>query len=474
MLFRPLTEKKILGMKIPFTPGVIPRRRGKLAESIGDTVGRQLLTEDAFQRMLQGEEMQKKVRSFIREIMNSLEEEERSLEEILADIIPDSEKRSNIENEFKKLTSRGIQSLLSKEKIGELIINELEDIETEKISNYFNTDEYKELRIKLRDFLLNNLHQESTKERLTIFIEEKLDHIKEGGQTVDGILPEGINQGLKEWLSEQGPEIVEGLVDFLNSESTKSKINHKIEEFLNNNPLMQMVGGFIDEDKIIDQFLDHIINFLREEDNQEELISQIDQLLDSILETELRTLINKLDDDNLEEISEFLLTRLASKDMLDTLFDGLEKTFSQGLEKAQDLEGKVNINIMIEEVIDNLMGSQFLFEFLESWIYDQVDDLSNRPLKSYFENVQTETVHKLESGLLACLEYVTENHLGRVFANLDFEEMVIKQVNTFDVLEVEALILNVIETELKAITWFGAVLGLVLGLITPAISVFMG
>jgi hypothetical protein len=90
--------------------------------------------------------------------MNSLEEEERSLEEILADIIPDSEKRSNIENEFKKLTSRGIQSLLSKEKIGELIINELEDIETEKISNYFNTDEYKELRIKLRDFLLNNLH----------------------------------------------------------------------------------------------------------------------------------------------------------------------------------------------------------------------------------------------------------------------------------------------------------------------------
>ena len=51
--------------------------------------------------------------------------------------------------------------------------------------------------------------------------------------------------------------------------------------------------------------------------------------------------------------------------------------------------------------------------------------------------------------------------------------MVVNKVNSFDVLEVEELLLDVIETELKAITWFGAVLGLFMGLITPMLHIFI-
>jgi uncharacterized membrane protein YheB (UPF0754 family) len=46
MLFRPLTEKRIGGIRIPFTPGILPRERGKLADSIGRMVERELLTEE--------------------------------------------------------------------------------------------------------------------------------------------------------------------------------------------------------------------------------------------------------------------------------------------------------------------------------------------------------------------------------------------------------------------------------------------
>lgn len=46
MLFRPLTEKRLLGMRIPFTPGVIPRQRAELADRIGAMVSQELLTEE--------------------------------------------------------------------------------------------------------------------------------------------------------------------------------------------------------------------------------------------------------------------------------------------------------------------------------------------------------------------------------------------------------------------------------------------
>lgn len=48
MLFRPIREIRILGVRLPFTPGVIPRQRGELAQSIGRMVARDLLTDDVF------------------------------------------------------------------------------------------------------------------------------------------------------------------------------------------------------------------------------------------------------------------------------------------------------------------------------------------------------------------------------------------------------------------------------------------
>lgn len=48
MLFRPLRERRVFGVRVPFTPGVIPRRRHELAESIGNMVARELLTSEVF------------------------------------------------------------------------------------------------------------------------------------------------------------------------------------------------------------------------------------------------------------------------------------------------------------------------------------------------------------------------------------------------------------------------------------------
>jgi uncharacterized membrane protein YheB (UPF0754 family) len=48
MLFRPLRPWRFLGIPIPLTPGIIPRRRGELAENIGTMVARELLTTEVF------------------------------------------------------------------------------------------------------------------------------------------------------------------------------------------------------------------------------------------------------------------------------------------------------------------------------------------------------------------------------------------------------------------------------------------
>jgi uncharacterized membrane protein YheB (UPF0754 family) len=52
MLFLPYTEKRFRGVRIPFTPGCIPRERNLIAESIGKVISRELLSESTIMENL--------------------------------------------------------------------------------------------------------------------------------------------------------------------------------------------------------------------------------------------------------------------------------------------------------------------------------------------------------------------------------------------------------------------------------------
>ena len=38
MLFRPHTAKHIMGWRVPFTPGIIPKEKGRIAEAVGTAI----------------------------------------------------------------------------------------------------------------------------------------------------------------------------------------------------------------------------------------------------------------------------------------------------------------------------------------------------------------------------------------------------------------------------------------------------
>jgi uncharacterized membrane protein YheB (UPF0754 family) len=52
MLFRPLKEIRIFKIRLPFTPGILPRQRKRLAQSIGAMVERELLTAEVLRNRL--------------------------------------------------------------------------------------------------------------------------------------------------------------------------------------------------------------------------------------------------------------------------------------------------------------------------------------------------------------------------------------------------------------------------------------
>ena len=51
MLFRPYTEKILFGIRLPFTPGVIPKNKPRMAAAVGKAVGENLFTGNDIARI---------------------------------------------------------------------------------------------------------------------------------------------------------------------------------------------------------------------------------------------------------------------------------------------------------------------------------------------------------------------------------------------------------------------------------------
>lgn len=63
MLFRPHTAKFVFGIHVPFTPGIIPKEKGRIAEAIGGVVSQNLMNKEVLERYLLSDEMILKVRN---------------------------------------------------------------------------------------------------------------------------------------------------------------------------------------------------------------------------------------------------------------------------------------------------------------------------------------------------------------------------------------------------------------------------
>ncbi|KMJ93213.1 hypothetical protein CBCST_19345, partial [Clostridium botulinum C str. Stockholm] len=87
MLFRPHKEKRIFGIKIPFTPGLIPKEQGRIAKSVGDAVGNHLLTKEAMVDALKDNKVDDKFKQLINKKIKSIINKNISIKDQLRNII---------------------------------------------------------------------------------------------------------------------------------------------------------------------------------------------------------------------------------------------------------------------------------------------------------------------------------------------------------------------------------------------------
>ena len=72
MLFKPHEAKYVLGVHVPFTPGIIPKERNRITAALGQAISENLMNQDVLQRNLLSDEMMDKIEQGIEGFVASL------------------------------------------------------------------------------------------------------------------------------------------------------------------------------------------------------------------------------------------------------------------------------------------------------------------------------------------------------------------------------------------------------------------
>ena len=83
MLFRPHTAKYVFGTHIPFTPGIIPKEKKRIAEAIGGVISENLMNKEVLEKYLLFEDMVEKIRSAVEEFIAQQQRNEETVSQFL-------------------------------------------------------------------------------------------------------------------------------------------------------------------------------------------------------------------------------------------------------------------------------------------------------------------------------------------------------------------------------------------------------
>ncbi len=129
MLFRPKREVKVFGRTLPFTPGVIPKQKDRLAAAIGNAVGTSLLTKEDIKSRLTGEELKNAVTGKINEVLSV-----RMREEIMHLAKLDEEGYDKVKEKLSAMITKQIMESVNSVGVAQKISDETSKALMEKIS----------------------------------------------------------------------------------------------------------------------------------------------------------------------------------------------------------------------------------------------------------------------------------------------------------------------------------------------------
>lgn len=182
MLFRPLNPVKIGKRTLPFTPGIIPRRKPALAKALGKAVGTTLLTKEDLKAILLCEEVKERITELVCTQLNALFDKEITVKEQALLLAEEEQYEEARQQMLDTMTDTILERVLEME-IGNFIIESAKKGIKEKVTNPFvtmflNNDIIDSLAQPIGEYIEQAI-QEDGREYIKPMVEKEIESFEE-------------------------------------------------------------------------------------------------------------------------------------------------------------------------------------------------------------------------------------------------------------------------------------------------------
>ncbi len=451
MIFKPHKAKYFLGIKVPFTPGVIAKERKRIAKNIGETIENKVLTKEDINEFLEKIEIDKKVDELITNYLNDNKK-------LTLKIFLEDKFNKNISIDLKKFVFSKLEQLILQNQFKDSL-----NIISESIFEYISKEHtISEIKIKsefIFNELLNNFNKYINTEEFSQLLEDKLDNaivnLKNNNETLDEAFT-GINLETKLHIKANLNYYTEAISDYLvtsKSEKFHEELKKVIDKILKSS-VNPMFLGFINLDAMYDSGIEKLIDYLKNEENRAEILFYIDGVLNKIFEQKISSVTNVLP----KETIKLRLTKEIIK-AINNIDVGILT-----LEKFNIDESYIK-NLLDE---NKLEIKQYIYNILKNIIEDNLVEISevikNTLLNIELQSIISDTNFKISN--IANFENYILNGASFIIDKIEISNIVENKLNDIDIDEIEKMILSVARKELQYITMLGGVLGFIIAGIT--------
>ncbi|MYL72050.1 DUF445 family protein [Halobacillus litoralis] len=351
MLFRPYRAIHIGNYRLPFTPGLIPKRQQELAQQLGKMVVNHLLTPEGIRRKLTHSSFKAQMTTWAKDEVQTMLKKEDTLKEILEKFQID-------------VTSTSIQGHVSQ-------------------------------WVKHRyELVMNEYRGNTIEELLTPELREKADR--------------GVDQA--------AAHIQASIESYFRSEEGKEKVAALIDNYLDNQGFLgNMISSFMGPDGLTERIYPLILKYVS------------DQEMEDWLETMLHTEKDKL--------------------------------LTKRVEWFEEQIGREALGTKLGELVAHALP-------VEQWM--------GRTVKDWTSPYEEKILHTFVPAAVDHISELLSSKVEGMMTQLRLSEIVQEEVEAFQVDRLEEMVLGISRREFKMITYLGALLGGMIGLLQAIIVLFFG
>jgi uncharacterized membrane protein YheB (UPF0754 family) len=488
MLFHPYKPLKVFRITI-WPQGMIPRHRARLAQSIGNAVGNELVSQDTiFDALFETGFFSRKVEGFVNSYTTELLS---TVYPSLMEALPSGARAPVLDTiaALQLRLSEHIAAVLKSEEtaaaIEKFVDRQVDKLLEQKLDETVSEETFTQV-LRFAEERFHGLVSEAGFDaKVRTFVGERLDDLTRTDATLAQLFTAETVALIKDRVDQQVQPIVHHLAELVTSKNTRMQIGglikHEVDDYYQHLSFIKKI--FISRERIYREVDDlvhstlprRVEEYLRGTAFAQEATVFLNSTIDNFMARPLNEMVGQVSSEKFETIKQQAAARLVAMAQSPELARSVSGYLNGALgrfrpQTLRELLSTLNpesaprVKEFLTKSLLAVLARDDTAETINAILSSQIEKFLEAPIGRLGDHMPSGALEKAGAALTEKITAAARERLPAAIAEFDVGELVRRKVSDYPLVKLEELVMLVAEHHLKTIELFGAVIGFWIGL----------